>query len=361
MSRIHLLCVVLIGMIAACVPFSGPDTPPTPTGGCEQLTEEAAGPIDCVRISSSAFLIQSPANTQATLNVNGAAVTVNGTIFISYVLADMVAVATLEGVGVIGVAGTTRVIQPGAQVVVWLNEQSRVDTPPSPPHPFDFNVLRDVPLETLPRQIGLPATMVPPAAFTPFPSPTRADTALPPTGTLSPSGNGFHQAVTDAPRPTGTALPPIATQCVVRDDWIAIYLVQRGDTLGEIARLHDIDLSVLQIGNCLEDANTIRIGQQLQVPDQVVTPPPANKPPSPTPSVADFRADQTNVQPGQCTSIRWEVENVRSVFLDQEPTTEQNTRLVCPAETTTYTLLVVHPDGDQQTYQVTITVGGETD
>ncbi|MBE0689214.1 MAG: LysM peptidoglycan-binding domain-containing protein, partial [Anaerolineae bacterium] len=57
---------------------------------------------------------------------------------------------------------------------------------------------------------------------------------------------------------------PAAAQCQVRTDW-GIYVVQRGDSLSQIARTNSVSLDELIRGNCLS-TTTIFAGQQLRVP-----------------------------------------------------------------------------------------------
>jgi len=90
------------------------------------------------------------------------------------------------------------------------------------------------------------------------------------------------------------------------------------------------------------------------------TPTPTSPPPptvSPTrftsPSV-DFRADRTELDIWECTTLRWDVENVREVYLDGRGVVGHGTREVCPLETTTYTLRVVFYDGSTEEQSLTI-------
>lgn len=64
--------------------------------------------------------------------------------------------------------------------------------------------------------------------------------------------------------------------CVPRTDW-NIYIVQRGDTLNNIARRYGITYNDLAAANCLVNVNLIYRGQRLYVPPigTVITPPPA--------------------------------------------------------------------------------------
>jgi hypothetical protein len=53
----------------------------------------------------------------------------------------------------------------------------------------------------------------------------------------------------------------------------------------------------------------------------------------------DFRADKTSLSyPGECTTLRWDVENVRDLFLDGLGVVGHDSRQVCPVSLTTYTL-----------------------
>jgi hypothetical protein len=68
-----------------------------------------------------------------------------------------------------------------------------------------------------------------------------------------------------------------------------------------------------------------------------------------------FWADQYIVAPGGCTNLHWKVEGVITVLFDGQPATGEETRQVCPTQTTTYTLSVTSSAG-QQNRTVTIQV-----
>lgn len=76
----------------------------------------------------------------------------------------------------------------------------------------------------------------------------------------------------------------------------------------------------------------------------------------------NFWADQLQLSPGQCTTLRWDVEGVSAVYLNvgngEEGVTGHGTRQVCPSATTSYLLRVVHRDGRQELRSVSVTVGG---
>lgn len=72
--------------------------------------------------------------------------------------------------------------------------------------------------------------------------------------------------------------------------------------------------------------------------------------------VINFWVDNPTINAGQCTTLRWDVQNVQAVFLNEQGVVGQGAQQVCPPTTTTYTLRVVLRDGSQQTRQITVTV-----
>jgi heat shock protein HslJ len=84
--------------------------------------------------------------------------------------------------------------------------------------------------------------------------------------------------------------------------------------------------------------------------------------PTPVPQVS-FWADRTSINQGECTTLRWSVENVQAVWVypqgqdfNQFPRTGQGSEVVCPASTTTYEMRVLLRDGSTVVRQVTIAV-----
>lgn len=76
-----------------------------------------------------------------------------------------------------------------------------------------------------------------------------------------------------------------------------------------------------------------------------------------------FRSDATTLNAGQCATVRWDVENVKAVYLQQGQDKESGvvghgSQQVCPKATTTYQLRVVLRDGSQQRRTLTVTVRG---
>ncbi len=75
----------------------------------------------------------------------------------------------------------------------------------------------------------------------------------------------------------------------------------------------------------------------------------------PSPAQVNFRADQTTITRGECTTLRWDVENATGVYLDGGGVPGHSSQQVCPASTTTYRLHVTALAGDVDR-TVTITV-----
>lgn len=95
------------------------------------------------------------------------------------------------------------------------------------------------------------------------------------------------------------------------------------------------------------------------VPVVPAPPPPAG--PTPGPGNANFTASATNIAPGQCVTLSWNVTEVAAVYLSdgvyQYPVGGVDSRQFCPTQTTTYTLTVTRRDGSSFQQSITVTVG----
>jgi hypothetical protein len=97
----------------------------------------------------------------------------------------------------------------------------------------------------------------------------------------------------------------------------------------------------------------------------VVSPSPPTAEPGPPAPPADFnlRADSPTLAQGQCTAIRWNVNNVEAVyFFDGQAyrgVAGNDSRSVCPAATTTYRLRVQLNDGSIVEQAITVAVVGQ--
>jgi polar amino acid transport system substrate-binding protein len=85
--------------------------------------------------------------------------------------------------------------------------------------------------------------------------------------------------------------------------------------------------------------------------------------PTSTPPSGSFAAEPIHIAPGECTRFAWNVENVREIYFyvrgdrwEDSPTTGHESRVICLAETTTYELRIVYPDGATEVRPLTILV-----
>lgn len=69
----------------------------------------------------------------------------------------------------------------------------------------------------------------------------------------------------------------------------------------------------------------------------------------------NFNADDYRIAKGDCTVLRWQVDNAAEVFLEGEKVETLGAQQVCPSKTTTYEMLVPSDEGEQEA-KVTIEV-----
>ncbi len=110
----------------------------------------------------------------------------------------------------------------------------------------------------------------------------------------------------------------------------------------------------------------------LPPPTATVTPLPPTATPTPLPpptatpaAQISFWADRTSIEQGQCTALRWSVENVQGVWVYPRgeryyrfPRAGHGSEQVCPVRTTTYEMRVLLRDGATTFREVTINVAG---
>ncbi len=296
----------------------------TPQMKAVVLKTGVGGATSCSEAPKSALLLQAPEGTQATMTINGASISLGSTAYLTAEENAELTVATIEGSAVVSSFNITRVVQPGAQVRLPLGDGLLVSGPPSEPEPFDLQEVGQAPLPLLERVVQLP------------------------------------QPIAPAARPTNTSIPVVSTSCAARADWNFSYTIQTGDTLFKIAQVFGVSVSELQQANCITDANQIQVGQLLRVPRPIPTASPQTtiQPTNtlaPTAINPNLRADSTQLQQGDCTTIRWDVTNVSQVYFQGQPV-KTNSQQVCPRVDTTYTLLLVYEDGKQVPYSVRVLV-----
>jgi len=101
------------------------------------------------------------------------------------------------------------------------------------------------------------------------------------------------------------------------------------------------------------------------LPPPTATPTPL-PPPTATPSAQiSFWADRTNIEQGQCTTLRWSVEHVQAVWVYPQgeqyhrfPRAGQGSEQACPIRTTTREMRVLLRDGATTFREITINVAG---
>ena len=69
----------------------------------------------------------------------------------------------------------------------------------------------------------------------------------------------------------------------------------------------------------------------------------------------NFRADRQYLSKGECTTLRWDVEGVKEIYLNGDGRVGHGFQEVCPNQTTTHNLRVVQQNGFTD-LRVTITI-----
>jgi hypothetical protein len=94
-------------------------------------------------------------------------------------------------------------------------------------------------------------------------------------------------------------------------------------------------------------------------PTKTPTRRPPTRTPTPTPTSTpsiSFRADPPLIGLKQCSTLRWDVENVQAVWLQNDPVSGHGTQSVCPPETITYTLRVKFFDASTKEFLAAVQV-----
>jgi hypothetical protein len=94
-------------------------------------------------------------------------------------------------------------------------------------------------------------------------------------------------------------------------------------------------------------------GLRRVVPTPVAVP---TNTPVTTGPIIEISADRDTITEGECALLRWNIQNVREVYLNEAGEAGQGEIEVCPTETTNYTWLIVKTDGTRESREVTITV-----
>ncbi len=109
----------------------------------------------------------------------------------------------------------------------------------------------------------------------------------------------------------------------------------------------------------VENADDVPVVPAPALPAPVPTPTPV---PPPSPSLS-FTADATAINMGDCSTLRWRVENIQAIWVypagsnyEDYPQTGQGSQQVCPEQTTTYEMRVQHIDGTTEIRSITVQV-----
>jgi hypothetical protein len=125
---------------------------------------------------------------------------------------------------------------------------------------------------------------------------------------------------------------------------------------------HPIKFSTLVLDGWREDIalkGTVYIDELFAVYGALPTSP-SGPSPQACPIKIDFNADSATLNTGECTWLRWGVDNVKAVYLDGEGVTGHESRKVCPTTTRSYQLNVTCQDGTQaqKSLDIRVTSGG---
>jgi len=107
----------------------------------------------------------------------------------------------------------------------------------------------------------------------------------------------------------------------------------------------------------------------------VAQPPPAPQPPAASPPKEpqapvvveqpsevqlDFRVDRTEISAGECTTLYWDVDNVKGVYLDNHGVAGHDSLQVCPTASQTFHLVIVRQDQSKEEHTITIQVNASS-
>lgn len=217
-------------------------------------------------------------------------------------------------------------------------------------------------------------TVLPVANVTPAVQPAT-DTPLPPTATPIPALPTVPPTPTPIPVPGLRVVSTVNVRTGPGTAYPIIGQLQTGDTTRIAGR--SADAGWWQIiyppnsdGLGWLSATLVQVNEQAAgVPIVAAPPPPATNTPVPTPTFTpvpaaeiSFTADDTTLDAGDCTRLRWRVRNVAAYWVDDEPGVgDEGSREVCDSPGTHHhTLRVQRLDGTTDEYRVTLEVEGGT-
>jgi len=293
--------VILWLMLSACGQASLTPTPIL----CNGYALKTEALPNCIA-TNSGTLIQTALNQQSQIFIDTIELTIQGTAYIEP-STDTLLITVLEGTTLIGTTNTITSLQENQQVIINENQTLSDHTA------YDSATIIALPLTQLARSIDI----------------------ILPTATVE-------------------IIPTDAPQCPRPNGWIDEYTVKSGDTLTTIAQSIGENLTDLQTANCIDNPNNLRVGQNLFVPQG--TRPTPQLAQTYTPSAVFFRTDSDSINRGDCTNLRWDIQNIHELMLDSVDVTGRTSIEICPTVTSTYTLTVIYFDDTQSDHYVTISV-----
>lgn len=338
---------------------------------CEAVQGQLVQQVACLP-AGDGLLLQVMPGTQVKLETHTAALTFDSTVY--WELADTrMIVSALDGVAVLESGESTRIVRNGTQAFLERADDTVETTgPPSDPRVIPSDTLAALPLNQLARPVSASTDSEATSQPTPMPAPTQAPAQVGATSAPSATSDNTVQAVgVDVATPT--SLPDSTGadggSCTPNPDWTGRYTVESGDTLFRISQTYGVGIDAMIEANCLDNPDQLALGQELRVPPdeptaavtqaQGTSPQPTQPQATVTPAGsnrADFSGAPETLSAGQCATLSWAVSSARMVSLEGDPVAQEGQAEVCPASTTTYSLLVVYDDGSQVGYAVTITV-----
>ncbi|NWF68243.1 MAG: pre-peptidase C-terminal domain-containing protein [Chloroflexi bacterium] len=118
------------------------------------------GDSPCAEAPDSGILVQTPEGIeQVNLRVNGMDVQLGSTAYFQADPGDEMILSTIEGSASVQAQGETQIVAAGTRVTVDLDDEGRVDSPPSEPEPYDLDALGALPVDVLPRAIEIAAPL----------------------------------------------------------------------------------------------------------------------------------------------------------------------------------------------------------
>lgn len=156
----------------------------------------------------------------------------------------------------------------------------------------------------------------------------------------------------EAPSPAGGDLATLTQTWIATSPGMHTLQVAAFDTTGAVSNQAAVVIEVLG-----EEAETPQVTTPGVVPPTITFTPavvPITVPAAAAP-VINFAADDQSLSPGECTFLRWQVQNAASVTLDSSLVANPDARQVCPQQTTNYTLRAASPGGEQsQSLQIQV-------